>query len=291
MGGMTLALEARPLAEWFRRVDLWLEADPTGDDFATPTARIAAWLQELDALHRASLAAAPGPRGNQHLLYDRMVTLRTPVAPLRVRPLIVLGRACIDCGVGFTAPITLDGGRDEAAAVAALAEAGAISRLVVHLPCAEVGATWLESVERLARAGIRLVFAGPFARFRALGITASDVLSARAHHYLPAGDTSTAAAAVAGCGRRFSVNVAADGAIYPCRGLMGLPDATLGHIDEAPGPDFLHTTRLELQSLAARGPTDCDGIWAADAVARRPDLPPICARHRAALQAEVRELD
>lgn len=265
---MSFALERRPLAEWFRRIDVWANVDSEADDFSPSTDKLSAWLDRLDAWHRDAIEGTPAPGGQERLLYERTLTLHGATPPRLADRIIRLGDSCLSNGVIFSAELHLTGAPEESRYAEQIATSGRVAGLRLPVSTVIDSDGWLRDVERLAIGGTQLTFVGDYARMRALGVSSSPVLAARAHRMERGGDAAPEPGG--GCGYRFGLNVANDGDVFPCRGLIGVASARLAHIDDALGPAFLEDCGLDLASLAAIGP---DALGDGD----------VCARHRAAL--------
>lgn len=291
----------RPLLGSFRSVVLVPALTPSAAGLMPESERLGRWLALwdrwfMDALHHAR----GGVAAHRHLLYDRAVALKLPAMPVSMVAIETVGEACRALALGFelSVPVATDADLEQ---VTATAERMPMQRLTLRLPAdgrAPSPDRWVTALEALCRRSV-LEIAGPMARVRELGTSASATLAATTHVYLPPA-TSDAPPPVdgAGCGLRFAVHVAADGWLYPCRGLVGLPPARLGHVDDDIADTVLggRPYALDLARLAAAGP----GRGPTEATARaggesgssttvvdpgRAAMPAVCLSHRSQVAA------
>jgi len=278
----------RPPAGWFRSVFLYPDLNSEGTDLSVPTTLLARWIADwdgwyLDCLHRAE----GGFAAHRQLLYERSVVLVAPVSAVAMIPerLAGLASSCRELSLRFSLETPVTDDRD-LAAIADLVRSVRPAQITLRL--IESGASperelWCRTLDALASARVRTHISGPLDLIRSLSTTSLPALTAVTHSFEPTGHDGPVTTAARGCGLRFGIFVAADGALFSCRGLMGLDAMRLGSVFDviedtalggAPSP-------LDLDTLALLGPGDA----LTDDVLPKDGLPAICLRHRRFLES------
>ncbi|GGM18382.1 hypothetical protein [Deinococcus aerophilus] len=281
---INFAAGVQPAAQWFKSVALILEE--LDGDFTVPTEVLSAWIEQHDLWLKTQCGISQGQ--GLHHLYHRDVSV-VGDAPLALwEKLAVLGDTCRRNGLGFSITVRFTQGLQFARELDALLATGAVSSLGLCLfDRDEVSREQaVDVLERADQAGVSLGLLGSVARFRMLGLLARPQLNAQSFTLYPLREADERVSVwhhdPAPCFARLRVHVDTDGGLYPCLGLLGVPAARLGFVQDSIENTVFggRPSLLPLDRLARQGPGPFPTLHL-----RQSGLPVICEQHRFALLA------
>ncbi len=250
--------------------------------------RIAAWIGRFNAwiLEKFEIPLGRG----QHLLYDREVTLVADNLLDYPEPVRIISAAVRSLGLSFSIPLFAREILLRRAALRALVSEGAVTAIGVTLDDETVANSPVETlseIEYLVGARVNVGIIGAPASFHAIRAFNSPLLSAANLTWYPVCPEEQrplpmVLVPVAQCYSRFRLHVDANGEIYPCLGLVGIPNCSFGSLDEDLPKTGLGSTEVmaELDEWNRIGPDISAPISSCSAIG---GLPLMCQWHRAAL--------
>jgi hypothetical protein len=275
-----------PLVETCRTLAVVLALGEDGTITGPDLQALSAFVPAFDAWFRQTCGLAEG-KDRLHLLYQRELVIATAVPPRSWAALRPLAQACSEAGMAMSLTLDLEAAADDLPALATLIADGGLRGICIALPPAPpLSASLQQALALLVASSLTLSFTGPVQTLLDSGLLDQAAWNAR-HIGIDPLRASAAAGRIMDhdpCWRRLRLVIDQQGHLYPCFGLLGLAAARLGHITEPLAHSVLggRASQLDLPALARSGPS-LGGL----AVPIDPDLglPPVCAQHRAALQA------
>lgn len=226
-----------------------------------------------------------------HFLYDRNVAVlggdRVFAISHRIRKLADFVH---DLGLGFSLEVSISECLEYKDALNYILSSGKIKTLIVKSSKVEENKyeTAFALLESCINYGTFLVFTGPVEFWKKIGVLDSDIFNGHYLRIFPGHEERSGIARSPGslepsklfspCKLRFVIIVAQDGYLYPCIGMLGLPNWSLGSIHQDPAETALAKGDLhsELEKLSHKGPLISDG----NLINEFPKLNPVCATHR-----------
>jgi hypothetical protein len=278
----------RPAAQWLRSVALLVRSD--GADLDPDPGRVIGWLERFDHWYRDAIGCDRHQR--LHLLYHRDVTLIGDRLLDHVEAIDTIARKAAELGFGFSITIPLEEAVAGERRMVELIDCPGVSTVAISVS-ADERVSDRDALARILSAIVRgkqhIAFIGAYDRIRDLGLLDyQDVLSAQITVHPKdeaAGDRLRIPShPVRPCFARLRVYVDTTGEIFPCLGLVGIPSARMGSIDD-PIERTVFGGRpypLCLDRLARIGPD----LNLPEPAQRFTGLPWICERHRRELLDE-----
>lgn len=278
----------QPAAQWLRSVALLVHSDGAGLD-PVPE-RLIGWIERFDRWYKGAIGCDRHQR--LHLLYHRDVTLVGDRLLDHVGAIDPIARKAAELGFGFSITIPLGEAVAGERRMLDLLDCPGISTVAVSVSADEQVAdrdTLARILSAIVRSKQHIAFIGAYDRIRDLGLLdCPDVLSAQITVHPKDEATSdrlrVPSHPVAPCFARLRVYVDTTGEIFPCLGLVGIPSARLGSIDD-PIERTVFGGRpypLCLDRLARTGPD----LALPEPAQRFTGLPWVCERHRRELLEE-----
>jgi len=219
-----------------------------------------------------------------YLAYGREIEITGSCAFLVNEQLEKIYRASYECGFLLRLNLALcDLTPENSAFLVLLAKSSGIA-LNVHASINIVKEESFALLETLASENILLSFVGSHSFWSELGVLSSQIINKRLYRIIPLNlhekrslDTFNP------CANRFHIFVDEYGGIYPCRGLLGIAEFSIGTIyDDVSKIRILDANYpLDLNSLEMRGPelinTNC--IKGKGLLSSQP-MPLVCHMHR-----------
>jgi hypothetical protein len=283
----------QPAAQWLRSVALLVRSDANGGLEPSPDL-LAAWLERFDDWYKVAIGCERNER--LHLLYHRDVTVVGDRLLDHVAEIGMVARRAAGLGFGFSVTIPLDEALAAEPRMNELVACPGVSTLALSVAGDEVVGDE-EALARILSAIVRtkghIGFIGVYDRIRELGLLDyPDVLSTQITIHPKDGTTGETlpipSRPVQPCFARLRVYVDTTGEIFPCLGLVGMPAARLGRIDDPIERTVLggQPYPLCLDRLARTGPD----LTHPEPAQRYTGLPWICERHRRELLQEQEPL-
>lgn len=275
----------QPAAQWLRSVAFLVGPASEGGGFVPEPDRLVAWLERFDGWYKAAIGSDRNQR--LHLLYHRDVTLVGDRLLDHVAGIDRIARHAAALGFGFS--ITLPLGEAVAAEhrLLQLLECPGVSTVAISVSGDEEvtdPGTLARILSAIVRTKEHIAFIGSYDRISRFGLLDYEgVLSAQITIH-PKEEGAAGATLpipsrpVLPCFSRLRLYVDAAGGIFPCLGLVGIPSACLGTVDDPMDRTVFggRPYSLCLDRLARSGP-DLTGPEPAE---RFTGLPWICERHR-----------
>lgn len=283
------ATGALPAAFWLRSAAFFIDADPETGAMIPSAARISRWLERFDDWYKLTIGCERTDR--LHLLYHRDVTLVGARFLTHVPQIIEIAETAARCGVGFSLTVPLDEAMADEDAMMRIVGAKAVSTLAISVE----GDDEAPDREQLARilqgvvaAKQHIAFLGPYDAISRLGLLDVDGVSSAqitVHPKDGAGPPAISQTPVNACFSRLRIYADVTGELYPCLGLVGVPGARLGAIDDAIEDTVFGGApyALDIDALARRGPA----LTGKAPEKRFTGLPWACERHRRQWLAEA----
>jgi hypothetical protein len=264
---LTNRISSAQIGDDFRNITLLIGLGPD-DAFSIPTDRLCEWIAEFDRWFKETTGIVRGC--NLHLLYGRAVYLSPPEVLSRLSTVRRLFEATIEAGLNLSLNIAMSECAGHPAAFERLLECPpsaaniAIDEPALYAPTSAC----LGVVERLIDKGWNITLVGPIAAIEHWGVLDSELCNAQGFTMIPNASLqmpllkAVKAHWFSPCHSRLGVYVDEHGILYPCRGLMGSKEYSLGSIFEPPSTSFLagnRSYRLPLDTLARKGPF-VDGV-------------------------------
>jgi len=261
---------------------LVIETTPETGEIFPDLDVLAAWIIAWEEWVRAEAGFHAGKR--MHLQYKRDVSIVTDLTVPELLKLQHVGETCHALRLGLSAPLILDSALAEQDLLAAHVSGHWINMVSLVIDDAVPDAKATEAlITMLSDRGIQVRLSGDTNLFLQSGLLGSDMMNQRNVTINGrASNLSEGAPARNGCLALMRVYVDSTGVLYPCFGLLGVPEGRIGHIETvADGVIFDPHTDIDIDALALRGPEPDD---CADPTERF-GLPMQCERHRAGLLA------
>lgn len=270
--------------KYFHSIALLLECNSSRDNFSVPVNRLVKWLIKYDAFFKDVLKINSGE--NLHTLYHRDVSI---IGSGILHLWSLLGQIGYTArNIGFSYSLTIDSSK-------AIADRAYLDKFI-SLDVVNIiglradanfhsvpGRDFVDLVKTLIEKGMMVSLLGDVKAFQTTLILEQPFFNASDITIYPCNlmtvpESSTKKYHVSPCYRRFRLYVDIDGMIYPCLGLVGLVNCTIGTVFADNGEIDItqRISNMPLELLAMKGPQ----IQFNDKQTRQTGLPFVCEVHR-----------